>query len=36
MPPENSGYAIAAYLIVAVVYLGYTISLWVRAKRVGR
>ncbi len=32
--PENGGYMIAAYIIVAVVVLGYAISLFVRLRRV--
>jgi hypothetical protein len=31
--PENSGYMVAAYLVTAVIYLGYTGALWWRAKR---
>jgi len=30
--PRNGGYMIAAYVIVAVVVLGYTLSLWRRGK----
>jgi nucleoside recognition membrane protein YjiH len=31
--PENSGYMVAAYVVTAVIYLGYTGTLWLRAKR---
>jgi hypothetical protein len=31
-PPENSGYMIAAYVIAAVVLIGYWLALWRRAK----
>ncbi|HSM17798.1 MAG TPA: hypothetical protein VK845_12495 [Gemmatimonadales bacterium] len=30
--PDNAGYMIAAYVITVVVYVGYTISLWRRAR----
>lgn len=37
MPPENSGYMIAAYLVTAVVLVGYAVSLIRRARKaVGR
>jgi hypothetical protein len=36
MPPDNSGYALAAYGIVGAVYLGYTVSLWLRSRRIGQ
>ena len=32
MPPDNSGYMVAAYIIVGVVVVGYFVSLWVRVK----
>jgi hypothetical protein len=32
MPPDNSSYMVAAYVIVAVVVVGYFVSLWVRVK----
>ena len=35
MPPENTGYMIAAYVVAGVVYLGYAWSLWGRAGRDG-
>jgi len=31
--PHNGGYALAAYTIAAVLYLGYAIWLWRRGKR---
>jgi len=34
MPPDNSGYAIAAYVIVGAVYGAYTISLWLRSRKI--
>ena len=36
MPPENGGYMIAAYMVTAVILLGYVWSTWRRAKRVMR
>ena len=33
MPPENRSYMIAGYLVVAVVVLLYTASLWRRGRR---
>lgn len=30
--PQNGGYMIAAYIVTAVIYSLYTISLWVRAR----
>ena len=32
MPPENSGYMIAAYAVTAVILVGYVLSLWRRAR----
>ena len=32
-PPDNGGYMVAAYLIVAVLVLGYAFSLIRRARR---
>jgi uncharacterized membrane protein len=32
-PPDNSGFMIAAYAIVAVVLLSYSVMLMVRARR---
>ena len=31
MPPENNGYMIAAYILTAVILVGYAIALWRRA-----
>ena len=31
--PENGGYMIAAYIIVAVILVGYALSLYLRARR---
>ena len=33
MPPENAGYAVAAYIVAAVILLGYTGTLLRRARR---
>ena len=32
-PPENGGYMVAAYLVGAVILLGYLGSLWWRGRR---
>jgi len=32
-PPDNAGYMIVAYLVTAVIVVGYAWSLWVRSKR---
>lgn len=34
MPPDTSAYFHAAYVVAAVLYAGYTFTLWRRAKRV--
>lgn len=31
--PANGGYTMAAYVVAAVVYLGYAARLWVRTAR---
>ena len=31
--PENGGYMVAAYIVAAVVLVGYTVSLYVRLRR---
>jgi hypothetical protein len=37
MPPDNGGYAVAAYIVAAVILLGYTAALLRRAARaIGR
>jgi hypothetical protein len=33
MPPENRAYMVAAYVVVAVVLLLYTVTLWRRGRR---
>jgi hypothetical protein len=33
MPPNNAGYAYAAYAAAAAIYAGYACSLWWRARR---
>jgi hypothetical protein len=33
MPPENAGYAVAAYVVAALILLGYTGLLLRRARR---
>jgi hypothetical protein len=30
--PDNGGYLITAYVVVAVILLGYTINLWRRSR----
>jgi hypothetical protein len=37
MPPENAGYAVAAYIVAAIILLGYAGTLVRRARRaIGR
>ncbi len=31
--PQNGGYMIAAYIVVAAILIGYTLSLYLRARR---
>jgi hypothetical protein len=31
--PQNGGYMIAAYVVAAVILIGYTVSLYLRARR---
>jgi len=31
--PENGGYMVAAYVVVAVIMLGYALSLYLRTRR---
>ena len=33
MPPENGGYMVAAYVVTAVILVGYSVSLWRRARK---
>jgi len=30
--PQNGGYMAAAYIVAAVIYLGYAVSLWRRGR----
>ena len=34
--PDNATYMVAAYTIAAVLVLAYTVSLWVRVKKMGK
>jgi hypothetical protein len=34
--PQNGGYMIAAYVCAGVIYLGYSLTLWLRARRAVR
>ncbi len=36
MPPENGGYMVAAYLVTAVILVGYAGRLWWKATRLGK
>jgi hypothetical protein len=36
MPPENAGYLYAAYAAAVVVYGGYALSIWLRARGLAR
>lgn len=33
MMPDNAGYYYAAYVVAAVVYVMYAVSIWVRRRR---
>ncbi len=33
MPPDNGGYMIAAYVVTAVILVGYALAMWRRARR---
>ena len=33
MPPDNGGYMVAAYVVTAVILVGYAIGLWWRARQ---
>lgn len=35
-PPSNEGFMVAAYVVTAVIVLGYAWSLWVRGRRAAR
>ena len=30
--PQNGGYMLAAYIVAAVIYLTYSLTLWLRAR----
>ncbi len=32
-PPANGGYRTAAYIVAAVIYLVYSVRLWLRSRR---
>ena len=32
-PPQNGGYMIAAYVVAGAIVIGYTLSLYLRARR---
>jgi hypothetical protein len=34
--PQNGGYMAAAYIVAAVIYLTYSVTLWLRARRAVR
>jgi hypothetical protein len=34
--PSNGGYMVAAYVVATVIYLGYVLLLWGRAKSIER
>jgi hypothetical protein len=36
MPPDNAGYMVAAYVVTAVILVGYAAALWRRARRAVR
>jgi hypothetical protein len=36
MPPDNGGYMVAAYVVTAVILVGYAAGLWIRARRAVR
>jgi hypothetical protein len=33
MPPDNAGYMVAAYVVTAVILVGYALGLWRRASK---
>jgi hypothetical protein len=33
MPPENGQYLVAAYIVAGIIYIAYSVSLFVRASR---
>jgi hypothetical protein len=36
MPPDNTGYMVAAYIVTTVILLGYSLGLWRRARNAVR
>ena len=34
--PDNGAYMVVAYTVAAVMVLAYTVSLWIRVKKMGR
>lgn len=36
MPPDNGGYMIAAYVVTAVILVGYVLGMWRRVRRAMR
>jgi hypothetical protein len=36
MTPQNGGFMAAAYVVAALLYLGYSLYLWQRGRRLGR
>lgn len=35
LTPHNDAYMVAGYIVTGVILLGYTLSLWVRSRRLG-
>jgi hypothetical protein len=33
MPPDNAGYMVAAYIVTAVILVGYAVGLWRRVRK---
>jgi hypothetical protein len=36
MPPDNGQYMVAAYVVAGLIYIAYTVSLFLRARRARR
>jgi len=36
MPPQNAGYMYAAYVAAGVIYAGYALSIWLRARAIAQ
>ncbi|MGH7589842.1 MAG: hypothetical protein ACREOE_10735 [Gemmatimonadales bacterium] len=34
--PQNGGFMVAGYVVTGVILLGYTVSLWLRGRKVAR